>query len=95
MTPNPKTIDDTDVKAALERLDRALTPTPMLARQAVAEHYRRSGASGLAARTIPWINEHDVHGAPLLDRDAAVRRGEPQHAPNVSEQRKKRWWQWR
>lgn len=71
-----KTIKDTDVKAALDRLDRALTPAPVLAKQAVAAHSSRSEG-------VPWVNVTDT-GSPLLNRDAVLAASQPNHAPNVA-----------
>lgn len=71
MTPT-----DTDIKEALQRLDRALTPAPVLAAKAVAEFRGQQAPQ-------PWINRTTGSGAPLLDRDAVLRRSEPNHAPKV------------
>lgn len=82
MTPT-----DTDIKEALQRLDRALTPAPVLAAKAVAEFRGQQAPQ-------PWINRTTGSGAPLLDRDAVLRASEPNHAPKVEIKRRRRWW-WR
>lgn len=81
MTPT-----DNDVHEALQRLDRALTPAPVLAAKAVAEFHGQQAPK-------PWINRTTGSGAPLLDRDAVLRASEPNHAPKVEvKRRKRRWW---
>lgn len=63
-----------DIDAALEVLDRALTPAPELARERVAKFMldREKGE-----RPLPTTNVHDDKGAPVLDRDAVLRRSLP------------------
>lgn len=77
MTPT-----DTDVHEALQRLDRALTPAPVLAARAVAELRGQQAPQ-------PWINRTTGSGAPLLDRDAVLRASEPNHAPKVETKRRR------
>lgn len=60
MTPS-----DPDIHTALQRLDRALTPAPVLATKAVERYYGRGQAT-------PWINRHDDKGAPTLDTDTVL-----------------------
>ena len=76
MTPT-----DTDITAALDQLDRALTPAPVLATKAVA-NYRGQQAPQ------PWINRTTGSGAPLLDRDAVLAASQPNHAPKVEVKRR-------
>lgn len=78
--------NDADVATALNQLDRALTPAPVLAAKAVAEFRGQQAPQ-------PWINRTTGSGAPLLDRDAVLRASEPNHAPKVEiKRRKRRWW---
>lgn len=54
-----------------------------LAREAVARFRSNAELEGL-----PVVNERDVHGAPLLDRDGVVRASVPNHAePTVKTRR--------
>lgn len=66
-----------EVAEALEVLDRALTPAPELARERVAKFLldREKGE-----RPLPTTNIHDDKGAPVLDRDAVLRKSYPNHA---------------
>lgn len=79
--------NDADVTTVLARLDRALEHPRTLAQRAVVEHRSSSEPK-------PWINAHDVHGAPTLDIDSVVSRSEPQYAPRYRVQRRRRllWW---
>lgn len=79
--------NDPDITTALAQLDRALESPRVLAAKAVAE-YRTDD------EPKPWINAHDVHGAPTLDIDSVVSRSEPQHAPRYRVERRRRllWW---
>lgn len=76
------TTTNPDITAALQRLDQALESPRVLAKQAIAEHHSRSEA-------VPWVNVTTGSGAPLLRRDSVLHASEPQHAPNVSEQRRR------
>lgn len=80
--------DDPDVTTALARLDRALEHPRLLAQRAIAEHRNDDEPK-------PWINAHDVHGAPTLDIDSVVSRSEPQHAPRYRVERRRRFIFWR
>lgn len=80
--------DDTDVTTALAQLDCALESPRVLAQRAIAEHRN-------SAEPKPWINAHDVHGAPTLDIDSVVSRSEPQHAPRYRVERRRRLLFWR
>lgn len=66
-----------DVDAALEVLDRALTPAPELARERVAK-FKLDREKG--EKVLPVTNIHDDKGAPVLDRDAVLRKSYPNHA---------------
>lgn len=58
----------------------------VLAREAVAQ-FRSDAERGRLATT----NLHDVHGAPLLDRDGVVRASVPNHAEPAVKTRRG-WW---
>ena len=77
MNPTKDEIND-----ALQRLDRALTPAPVLAAKAV-EAFRGQQAPQ------PWINRTTGSGAPLLDRDAVLAASQPNHAPKVEVKRRR------
>lgn len=77
-----------DITAALKAIEATELPDDhprAIARQRVNEWRSNAEREGW-----PVSNAHDVHGAPLLDRDGVVRASVPNHAePEV---KTRRWW---
>lgn len=66
-----------DIDAALEVLDRALTPAPELARERVAK-FKLDREKG--EKPLPTTNVHDDKGAPVLKVDEVLSRSYPNHS---------------
>ena len=74
------------MKSNLRAVDNSQPHARDIARQRVKEWRSNAEREGW-----PVSNAHDVHGAPLLDRDGVVRASVPNHAePEVKTQRG--WW---
>lgn len=88
MNPSNHAVADTLRRLALSELPD--THPRKLAREAVIQFRSNAQREGL-----PVVNERDVHGAPLLDRDAVVKASLPPQPP-VKTRRgwwsKLRWW---
>lgn len=68
---------NTDIDATLQRIERASSPNRELARERI-EQFRLDREKG--EKPLPTTNVHDDKGAPVLDRDAVLRRSYPNHA---------------
>lgn len=77
-----------DITAALKAIEAAELPEDhprVIARQRVNEWRSNAEREGW-----PVSNVHDVHGAPLLDKDAVVRGSYPTYRAELIEG--KSWW---
>lgn len=67
-----------EITAALDSIARASTPARELAKEAVRRH--REWKSNAEKEGLPLVNTTTNSGAPLLDRDAVLRKSYPNHA---------------
>lgn len=75
------------MKTQLRVVDSEQTHPRDLARQAVAEF--KLDREKDEKKPLPVATDHDIHGAPLLDRDAVVRASYPNY---VQESQRRRGW---